>query len=107
MDKVTQQTAASSEESSSAAEELSAQAQMVKEMVEELVALVGGSGKGRPSTLADASRSTANSVRNASWRKPLNKSEIASMGTEMAHAVSTDDGRTLTAAVSDREFSQF
>ncbi len=43
MDKVTQQTAANAEESSSASQELSAQAQTVKGMVEELVALVGGS----------------------------------------------------------------
>jgi len=43
MDKVTQQTAANAEESSSAAEELNAQAQTVKGMVEELVALGGGS----------------------------------------------------------------
>jgi len=47
MDKLTQQSAAGAEESASAAEELSAQAQTVKGMVNELVALVGASGKGR------------------------------------------------------------
>ncbi len=45
MDKVTQQNAAGAEESASAAEELNAQAAMVKSMVEELAALVGGGGE--------------------------------------------------------------
>ena len=46
MDKVVQQTAANAEESASAAEELSAQAQQMKMFVQELVALVEGSGQG-------------------------------------------------------------
>ncbi len=46
MDKVTQQNAANAEESASASEELNAQAEQMKIMVEELVALVGGAGKG-------------------------------------------------------------
>jgi len=46
MDKVTQQNAASAEESASASEELSAQAQSMNEVVNELVALVGGSSAG-------------------------------------------------------------
>ena len=53
MDKVTQQNAANAEESASASEELSAQAESMKEVVSQLVALVGGSntqatGKPRP-----------------------------------------------------------
>ena len=55
MDKVTQQNAAGAEESASAAEELSAQAQCVKGMVNELVVLV--EGKEREETTA--SRPTA------------------------------------------------
>ncbi len=43
MDKVTQQNAANAEESASASEELSAQAASMNEVVNELVALVGGS----------------------------------------------------------------
>jgi len=43
MDKVTQQNAANAEESASASEELSAQAQQMNVMVNELVAIVGGS----------------------------------------------------------------
>jgi len=52
MDKVTQQNAAGAEESASAAEELSAQAQTVKGMVNELVAMVGGTGRQDPGRLA-------------------------------------------------------
>ena len=44
MDKVTQQNAANAEESASASEELSAQAESMKEVVDQLVALVGGAG---------------------------------------------------------------
>jgi ABC-type transporter Mla subunit MlaD len=47
LDKVTQQNAANAEESASAAEEMSAQAETMKGMVDELVAIVGSSGKGR------------------------------------------------------------
>ena len=43
MDKVTQQNAANAEESASASEELSAQAQSMKQVVAELITLVGGS----------------------------------------------------------------
>jgi methyl-accepting chemotaxis protein len=46
MDKVTQQNASGAEESASASEELAAQAQTVKGMVGELIALVGGSQNG-------------------------------------------------------------
>jgi methyl-accepting chemotaxis protein len=42
MDKVTQQNAANAEESASASEELSAQAESMKDVVDQLVALVGG-----------------------------------------------------------------
>jgi methyl-accepting chemotaxis protein len=44
MDKVTQRTAANAEESASASEELSAQAAQMRGYVEELMAVVGGSG---------------------------------------------------------------
>ncbi|MFH0998832.1 MAG: methyl-accepting chemotaxis protein [Pseudomonadota bacterium] len=43
MDKVTQQNAATAEESASASEEMSAQAEQMKGMINELVAIVGGS----------------------------------------------------------------
>jgi methyl-accepting chemotaxis protein len=46
MDKVTQQNAAGAEESASASEEMNAQAERMKEVVGELIALVGGSRNG-------------------------------------------------------------
>lgn len=46
MDKVTQQNAANAEESASASEELSAQAESMKEMVDRLTTLVGGRSTG-------------------------------------------------------------
>ena len=45
MDKVTQQAAANAEESAAASEEMNAQATQMKEVVAELVAVVGGGGK--------------------------------------------------------------
>jgi methyl-accepting chemotaxis protein len=47
MDKVTQQNAANAEESASAAEEMSAQAAQMREVVDGLIALVGGAGRER------------------------------------------------------------
>jgi methyl-accepting chemotaxis protein len=47
MDKVTQQNAASAEESASASEEMNAQAETMKDMVGELVAMVGGTARGK------------------------------------------------------------
>jgi len=44
MDKITQQNAASAEESASASEEMNAQAEQMKRVVGELIALVGGGG---------------------------------------------------------------
>lgn len=49
MDKVVQQNAANAEESASASEEMNAQAEQLKEMVKELVSLVGGTAKGTDS----------------------------------------------------------
>jgi len=45
MDKITQQNAANAEESASASEEMNAQANQMKNMIDELMVLVGGSGK--------------------------------------------------------------
>jgi methyl-accepting chemotaxis protein len=46
MDKVTQQNAATAEESASASEEMNAQAEQMKAFVDELIAMVGGTGQG-------------------------------------------------------------
>jgi methyl-accepting chemotaxis protein len=47
MDKITQQNAANAEESASASEELSAQAEQMNHVVQELVTLVGGAGNAK------------------------------------------------------------
>jgi len=47
MDKIVQRNAANAEESASASEEMNAQAEQMKGFVEDLIALVGGSGKGK------------------------------------------------------------
>jgi len=54
MDKVTQSNAANAEESASASEEMRAQAEQMKEMVGELIALVGG-GSNRKNELSRVS----------------------------------------------------
>ena len=60
MDKVTQQNAANAEESASASEELSAQAESVNQVVDELIALVGGStGQKSRAGMAAASPASA------------------------------------------------
>ena len=78
MDKVTQQNAAGAEESASAAEQLSAQAETVKGMVAELVALVGGrynsaatTGRRPPTTTAKTGPGRANQRPIGSSKKKL------------------------------------
>ena len=66
LDKVTQQNAANAEESASASEEMSAQAETMKGMVDELVAIVGRSGKAQK---AD-SRSGRHATKSRTGRSP-------------------------------------
>ena len=84
IDRVTQQTAASSEEAASASEELSAQAEYMKKYVEELDHLVSGGGasgagagksgatakKGRPTSRKSTPALTALPVAKAAGKKP-------------------------------------
>jgi methyl-accepting chemotaxis protein len=57
MDKVTQQNAANAEESASASEELSAQAESMNEIVNELASLVGGNNNANQKRASRKSRS--------------------------------------------------
>ena len=75
MDKVTQQNAAAAEESASASEELSAQAGSMKEIVGELVALVGGSSAKRTSGAAGSQYEGTNTGRFEKREKTLSKSD--------------------------------
>ncbi|MHC5061070.1 MAG: methyl-accepting chemotaxis protein, partial [Planctomycetota bacterium] len=68
MDKVTQQNAANAEESASASEELSAQAEQMNNVVDELAALVGGS--------------TAQTIGN-NWQGKRSKSKKSSIESEL------------------------
>jgi len=83
MDKVTQQTAANAEESSSASEELSAQAQTVKGMVEELVALVGGSAA---ANVANSGKSVAHESKPAAHAQTVGSSKAVAHATVHAGA---------------------
>ena len=75
MDKVTQQNAAAAEESASASEELNAQAGSMKDIVGELVALVGGSSAKRTSGAVESQSGDANPGRFENRGKTLSKSD--------------------------------
>ena len=96
MDKVTQSNAANAEESASASEQLSAQAEQMNQVVQQLVALVGGS--------ALLSVSSGNAVKNDTKsydRHPLSQSDQAfhqiagrkneSVKTAAQHAIPLED----------------
>jgi methyl-accepting chemotaxis protein len=76
MEQVTQKTAANAEESASAAEELTAQSEALKDVVERLTAMVGGGGP--------VNRRARSGQRRADAAKPKSRHG----GTESASAVS-------------------
>jgi methyl-accepting chemotaxis protein len=80
MDKVTQQNAANAEESASASEELSAQAESMKEIVGQLVAMVGGSNSHTVHTGATKSDRHSVHADNESRLCPVSKSRSRSRG---------------------------
>ena len=93
MDKVTQQNAANAEESASASEELSAQAEQMNEVVNELATMVGGtnqsSNAGRSSTAAASRKlSTSDHVFHHIAKKPA---IAATAKMEAAKAIPLDD----------------
>jgi methyl-accepting chemotaxis protein len=63
MDKVTQQTAANAEESASASEEMNAQAMSMREVVQELMLVIGGNGNGHQTAAAVRSTGSAGRMR--------------------------------------------
>jgi methyl-accepting chemotaxis protein len=92
MDRVTQQNAANAEESASASEEMNAQAQQMKQIVDQLVALVGGAGrKGR-----DEKKSKAPTVktRQPSLEMPPRKTRTAAqtLNVDPSDVIPLDDG---------------
>jgi len=73
MDKVVQQNAANAEESASASEEMNAQAEQMKGFVNDLVTLVGGSGKGASHTEIKAHKTAAGKSLAAPGKKAAGK----------------------------------
>jgi methyl-accepting chemotaxis protein len=118
MDKVTQQNAANAEESASASEELSAQAESMKEIVGQLVALVGG---------ADSQRARSGETRTGrhlmehklhSTEKPKSKSrgfgksdevlhKIAGHAPKPQHATAKSSSRTIPLDGDEDDLRQF
>jgi methyl-accepting chemotaxis protein len=92
MDKVTQQNAANAEESASASEELSAQAASMKEIVNELVSLVGGANAKTGSMVT-----TAVSHTNEHGHSALHA--IAAHKPAKASRKSTSNAKTAEAAI--------
>ncbi|MBN1343850.1 MAG: methyl-accepting chemotaxis protein [Phycisphaerae bacterium] len=88
MDKVTQANAAGAEESASAAEELSAQAENVRGMVNELVALARGNGTGMARHTSRARSDSGN--RQAS--RPSQTHTVASASQAATTTASDEDG---------------
>ncbi len=69
MDKVTQQNAANAEESAGASEELNAQTQEMRNMVGELMAMVGGGKKGAESSMIESGKKGIHKTITASPKK--------------------------------------
>jgi methyl-accepting chemotaxis protein len=103
MDKVTQQNAANAEESASASEELSAQAASMKEIVGELVVLVGGSNARTSSTATTTTAShTAGQGHSAlhaiASHKPARAGRKATSNAKSAEAaIPMDDHKAIDA----------
>ena len=94
MDKVTQSNAANAEESAAAAEELNAQATVMKDSVTELLKLVGGAGQTNPTRIT-AAAPRSKEVRIAA---PVAKRSSTVNGNGHAHATSE-----TTRAANDRK----
>ncbi len=93
MDKVVQQNAANAEESASASEELNAQAEQMKAVVEDLVALIGGSaartGKKTPAPQAQAPAKAA--ARASGSKKSRAAQQVGVSETEPRQAIPLDE----------------
>ena len=90
MDKVTQQNAANAEESASAAEEMNAQAEQMNESVRELMALVGGSTKGKKVIGKSMDTHGTRTVTHHALAAPATKSKGKEAAVQQAKEVSPD-----------------
>jgi signal transduction histidine kinase len=102
MDKVTQQNAANAEESASASEELSAQAESMKEIVGQLVAMVEGAGS--QTTRSGAAKADHHSIRaNVESQfhaasKPKSKPRGFAKSDEILHAIARPSGKSRSSS---------
>jgi methyl-accepting chemotaxis protein len=102
MDKITQQNAANAEESASASEELSAQAESMKEIVSQLVAMVGSSSSdmARPGTAKSDRHDVRADIESQLHRVAASKSKPRSFGKsdEVLHRIAGPDRKAQSAA---------
>ena len=102
MDKVTQQNAANAEESASASEELSAQAESMKEIVSQLVAMVEGAGSQAARSHAGGSdRHAVRSNVETQFRavsKPRPNTRKFARSDEVLHEIAEPSGKSRAAA---------
>jgi methyl-accepting chemotaxis protein len=98
MDKVTQQNAANAEESASASEELSAQAATMKDIVGELVAIVGGT-HAKTDTTSHVREHGQSSVHAIASSKPAGKlsRKKTSNAASAEQAIPMNDGKAMDA----------
>ena len=97
-----QQNAANAEESASASEEMNAQAGQMKQMVNELVILVGGTSNGEKHTEAKTSLSP-----NISGKKRLPVSEINTNHNKMALPNTRELNSDQVIPMDDADFKDF
>ena len=97
MDKVTQQNAANAEESASASEELSAQAESMKDAVGQLVALVGGAASkmvsGEPSKTGTHRVDTSAMSKSSKIERDMSKSRAFGKSDEVLHKIAHPQAR--------------
>ena len=100
MDKVTQSNAAHAEESASSSEDMSAQANHMKSMVDELLALVGGTLKGAAEGKSRADSTVETSVHDG-FSTP--KERVKGEDSMIQHTNETSSGQVVS-TVGNREF---
>ena len=106
MDEVTQQTAASAEESASAAEELNAQSESLKDVIERLTAMVGGGGAAGAGPRQAHRRATADSG-NPQHRKGESTAGLAALGKAVARQPKSAERRAPVPAAPDASQDPF
>ena len=95
MDKVTQQNAANAEESASASEELSAQAEAMNQMIEQLVILINGTAAGQ--TGQTSRHSAVTGRKSASRKNELSKTD------HLFHHIANGGAKTKTSTASVKQ----